>query len=391
MSTSIIPLSYTVNVNVFAEPALPVAPNINTCAIITQDPIPATWASGQAFGQYVTAQSVAADFGINSNTYAIANAIFSQKPNLLFGGGQLVVIPRLQSPSLESVVACLERAQSLVYFFGFIIDQELTVSAPSTFSAIAQYAQANNLMWFYTSSQINDLNPGSPFDLLRQAAENQTIYSYYGSPLLNGSGAQQTQIFSGSFAGRFMSVNFEAPNSTLTMNLKQLTGILQDNTLPITALDAANTVGANVYANMSSFPCLLTSGANGWSDQIFNQFWLKFQLQTDGFDYLAGIPTKVPFTDAGVKSVMNVLGTTMQQAVFNGFLAPGQWPNTAPTFGNPALLLSQVAKNGYYLFAPKVSTLTQAQKQSKIAPVISIAALTAGSIQGITIGVYVQL
>ena len=130
--TSVLPLSTVVNVSITSAPSLPQVPNINTMAIITQDPTPGGWAGGQAFAIYFDLSEVAADWGVTSNTYAIAQGFFAQQPNPLAAFGYLVIIPRLQSPSLESVVACLTRTQPLVYYFSFVIDQELTTSSPST-------------------------------------------------------------------------------------------------------------------------------------------------------------------------------------------------------------------------------------------------------------------
>ena len=102
---SVLPLSTVVSVSITAAPSLPQVPDINTLAILTQDLTPGGWAGGQAYAIYFNAAGVAADFGVTSNTYAIAQGFFSQQPNPLAAGGYLVVIPRLQSPSLESVVA----------------------------------------------------------------------------------------------------------------------------------------------------------------------------------------------------------------------------------------------------------------------------------------------
>lgn len=44
------------------------------------------------YASYLTPTQVGVDFGTSSDTYAMANAVFSQQPNILLGGGQLVVI-----------------------------------------------------------------------------------------------------------------------------------------------------------------------------------------------------------------------------------------------------------------------------------------------------------
>lgn len=54
--------------------------------------------AGGGFGSdgykiYLSPQDVGVDFGTSSQTYAMANAVFSQKPNILAGNGYLAVIP----------------------------------------------------------------------------------------------------------------------------------------------------------------------------------------------------------------------------------------------------------------------------------------------------------
>lgn len=391
MSTSVLPLSTVISVSITSAPSLPQVPNINTLAIITQDLTPSGWAAGQTFAIYFTLGEVGTDFGVTSNTYAIAQGFFAQQPNPLSAGGYLVVVPRLQSPTLESVVACLTRTTPLVYYFAFVIDQELTTTAPSTFASIAAYAQANNLMWFYTSSNSNDCNAGSPLDLVRQAADQNTRCSYYGSPLLNGAGAQQTQIFAASYAARELSVNFSGSNTVITMNLKQLANISADASLTPTIYTAAQSAGVDVYANVSSFVSLLTSGANNWTDQIYNQFWLQFALQNAGFNLLAGTSTKIPLTEVGMNSLKNVLNGVLAQGVNNGFLTPGTWPAGSTVFGNANDLVRNVANVGYYTYSSPVASLTQAQLQSRTAPVVQIACLAAGAIQKVSIVVNIAL
>lgn len=65
--------------------------NTSNLAIFT-DEIPANSFGTLGYNQYVDPTQVGIDFGTSSKTFAMANAIFSQQPNILTGGGQLVVI-----------------------------------------------------------------------------------------------------------------------------------------------------------------------------------------------------------------------------------------------------------------------------------------------------------
>jgi hypothetical protein len=104
-----------------------------------------------------------------------------------------------------------------------------------------------------------------------------------------------------------------------------------------------------------------------------------------------GQQTKLPITDPGVTILKNSLVTVMNTAVNNGFIAPGSWPSGSDTFGNQNLFLQNIATFGFYVFAAPVASLTQAQLQSRTAPPIQIAALSAGAIHRASIIIQVAL
>ncbi len=53
---------------------------------------------------YLNSIGVAKDFGANSETYKLANTVFSQRSNVITGGGYVVVIPRKQSAAAAPAV-----------------------------------------------------------------------------------------------------------------------------------------------------------------------------------------------------------------------------------------------------------------------------------------------
>jgi len=67
--------------------------NINTSVLAyftDEAPIPAGYGT---YGVYRSPQGVAQDFGSSSVTYRVATDVFSQNPNILTGGGYLIIIP----------------------------------------------------------------------------------------------------------------------------------------------------------------------------------------------------------------------------------------------------------------------------------------------------------
>ena len=78
------------------------AVNTSALGLITDEvPIPADFGTSRT---YLNAPAVAEDFGSNSETYRIALAVFSQKLNILTGGGFLIIIPRDQTAAAQPAV-----------------------------------------------------------------------------------------------------------------------------------------------------------------------------------------------------------------------------------------------------------------------------------------------
>lgn len=100
-------------------------------------------APGGGFGSlgyklYLDPQGVVTDFGTGSVTAAMANAIFSQKPNILAGGGYLAVMP---------FVAGTDATQTITYSAApvsgsYVLSYEGFATAPILWSAVAADIQA---------------------------------------------------------------------------------------------------------------------------------------------------------------------------------------------------------------------------------------------------------
>lgn len=374
----ILDLTNVINVSVLPTATALGVPNVNTAALFTQDP-PSGWAGGQEFGVYKNASDVATDFGLTSSAYAIAKAIFSQNPNLLLTSGYLAIVPLLNPGPLEAVEAAVLRVKDKIYFFGVLMDQELGTSDASAFAALSTYIKGLKKMLFYCSSAIADLQPGSVLDLIRQASESTTRCFYHGNPLLNGANAQQTQIFAASYLGRALSTDFSGSLTAATMHLKELSGITADTTVAQTQLNLAQAAGVDVYVNISGLSKVFTSGANDFFDNIYNELWFAFALQTAGFNYLSQTNTKVPQTEPGIAGLKGAYTAVCEQAKAAGVIAAGSW--TSPdTFGNVSDLRRNVNDVGYYMYSLPVTQQSPADREARKAPLVQIAAKLAGAV-----------
>lgn len=90
-----IPLTNIINVSVTSTPQGLQVPSVNNITLFTTE----TPSNVDDFRVYLEAQSVASDYGTNSETAEFANLIFSQSPNVLTGNGSLTIIPLQSSVS----------------------------------------------------------------------------------------------------------------------------------------------------------------------------------------------------------------------------------------------------------------------------------------------------
>lgn len=88
-------------IRVFILAALRGLANANTSALALftdEEPLSTTYGD---YGIYLDPTGVASDFGSTSETYRLAVKVFAQVPNILTGGGFLVIIPRNQTASAQ--------------------------------------------------------------------------------------------------------------------------------------------------------------------------------------------------------------------------------------------------------------------------------------------------
>ena len=84
-----VPLSYTINVSLAATPSGLAGFNTNSIAIFSNE----TAGFSDSYKAYITPEGVKDDFGSDSLTYKMANALFTPVPNFRTGGGYLYIFP----------------------------------------------------------------------------------------------------------------------------------------------------------------------------------------------------------------------------------------------------------------------------------------------------------
>jgi hypothetical protein len=248
----------------------------------------------------------------------------------------------------------------------------------------ALLVQANPMMLFVVSAEAADIT--GTFTTNTASGYTQTRCLYYGDSSYSG---LNELLFMAAYAGRLLSVDFSASNTTLTAQLKQLVGITADPSMTQTLYNNCLTAGVDCYPSFSGYVGISSSGANDFFDYVYNSLAFASAVQVAGFNYLAGTQTKIPQTEEGMSGLKGAYQGACQQFVANAFLAPGTW-NSSTTFGNPQDLLNNVSSFGYYIYSQPVSLQSESQRALRQAPLVQIAAKEAGGIHSSNIVVAIN-
>ena len=200
--------------------------------------------------------------------------------------------------------------------------------------------------------------------------------------------ALNSRLFAAAYLSRGFSVNYSGSNTTITMNLKDLTGLQADTNINETILSQAAAVGADCF--VEGLAKVMSNSQNGtYFDQVTNRIWFVNTIQREVFNVLATTRTKVPQTDAGLESIVKAIRNVCVQAVTNGMLAPGEW-NSADFFGNQEDFLRNIREFGYFIHHQPVAEQAQSEREERRAPLFQIAAKEAGAVHSASIVIYIE-
>lgn len=361
-----LPISNIVNVSVSTPPIGLGQYNVNNLALFTTETPINTYLIG-SFGSYVSPQEVALDWGTGSEAYAQALEVFSQQPSILAGGGNLIIFPMDMG---ETLAQALVRCTPLVFFCG-IISNDYPTSA--NMLALATQVQSNPLqILFLPSAVFSDIS--GAFQNIVNAGLTQTRLMY------NTTGALNARLMAAAAASRGLSVNFDGSNTAITMQMKQLAGILPDPGINQTIYNLCQTVGVDIYVSFAGVPAYVSNGKNKYFDEVYNLVWFVSAIMVTGFNALLQTGTKIPQTETGMSYLKSQYRQVCAQAVNNGYVAPGAW-NSPDWFGNQVDFINNILQTGYYIYSQPVNQQSEAQRIARVAPIVQIAIKEAGAIQ----------
>ncbi len=374
-------ISNVINVSVASAPGGIADYQVNNLAIFTKE-VPVNGdITATAPGIYVSPADVLADWGSGSEAYAAALEIFSQTPNILSGGGSLVIFPMQVGDTLAAVIP----AGLIVQFFGgalwggYAPDDDEVIAA----STACETARVKLFASSYLTSSLTAVT--GLFAIINAANQPHTrklLYTQAGTTL----GAR---LMAAAYAGRAMSVDFNGSNTTNTLHLKQLSGITVDQGISQANLTRCGVIGVDVYVPISGRASLFTSGADSFFDEVYNLDWLVFAIAVAGFNALAETSTKLPQTEPGIAVLRNAYANVLKQAVVNGYFAPGSW-NSSQLFGNPADLNRNIEQVGWYIYSAPVNAQTQSARVARQAPLIQIAGKEAGAVHSSSVVIFIN-
>lgn len=360
-------ITNVVNVSVSQAPRGLRPYNVNDVMFISNE-TPIKTVTGYSI--YVSARDVATDWGTESETYKQALALFSQTPNILAGNGSLLISPMVKvGEVLETPVEALNRVSSLVYFGGFLFVGALTDEQAL---AVSDAVQTMDTIFMLSSNTVDSLTEST--GLFAKIADKN---NYKTKCLLYTQTGTKEAL--SAYMGRAFSVNFSAQNSTITMNLKDLNGVLPDNTITQTIYNRCQVLGVDLYTSYNGLPKVVSNGNPWFFDDFYNQLWFIQTVKVTVFNTLAQTSTKIPQTESGMNILKNSIKAVCDLAIYNRFSAPGRW--TSPdTFGNQEDFLRNILDIGYYIYSLPITEQLKAEREQRKAPPIQVAIKQAGAI-----------
>ena len=187
---------------------------------------------------------------------------------------------------------------------------------------------------------------------------------------------------------RLHTVNFNNENSAITLNLKELKGIISED-YSQDEINKAKRVGLDLYTNFGDLPKLLTSGANGWADNVYNIIAIKNFIQIDVFNLLGTTGTKLAQIKRDVNKIVDTIEKTLILFRKANVIGAGTW-NSPDDFGDPLLFRRSILTNGYFIYAQPLSEQVQSDRVQRKSPAIQVALKLAGAIHSVDITLSIE-
>lgn len=286
----------------------------------------------------------------------------------------------------ETTAQAIVRLQNQIYCEGILTTKNLSSSEAIEASNLVE-SYPNNIL-FITDTATTTLEESGLFYSLKGNKNTRKLLYTYGAS--SDETKLNAKLFAAAFASRGLSVNYNGSNSTITMTYKDLAGVQVDTNITEAILNQCENIGADVYCSIEGLAKVISFKQGGlYFDQLTNQIWLRTTVQTTVANLLFTTRTKIPQTTQGVNTIVNAVIRVLNQGVINGMIAPGEW-NSPDTFGVYDDFMRSVRTQGYYVYFTPLAEQSQADREARKCPVISIAVKESGAIEHANIIIYVE-
>lgn len=274
----------------------------------------------------------------------------------------------------ETITEALDAIQQASdNWYGLIFTKEVrdgaVINGEPAVTAAAAWVQARVKTFFNTSNDLDVLDAVTTNDIISvlDAANYTRTMSTFSSHV--------NEYPAASIAGRAFTVQFEQPNSTITLKFKQLPGITAEN-LTETQKSVLDSKRGNAFFNVGPDTVIYGESymaGDFFFDEIHGTDWLTDAIQTEVYGYLVSRPTKVPYTNDGVAALEQQVRRVLDEAVSNGLVAPGE------------SIDGEFFPSGYQVTTVPVEDVSQSLKDQRQYNGLSFIALGAGAIHGVQI------
>lgn len=291
-----------------------------------------------------------------------------------------------QIVDIETTAEAIARISEQIYSEGILTTRDLgQVEAV----AASNYVEGmQNSLLFLTDIDTDTLEDSGLFKTLEGNTHTRKLLYLTGDD--NTTKKANAKLFASAFASRGLSVNYAGSNSTLTMTYKDLVNVPVDTNISETVLNKCEQIGADVYCSIEGLPKVISFKQGGlYFDELTNQIWLRTSVQTTVANVLFTTRNKIPQTTQGVNTLVNAILGVLNQGVINGMIAAGEW-NSPDTFGVYEDFMRNIRTLGYYVYFTPLAEQSQADREARKCPVISIAVKQAGAIEHSSIIIYVE-
>jgi hypothetical protein len=192
-----------------------------------------------------------------------------------------------------------------------------------------------------------------------------------------------------SLFGRIATVNYEGSNTAITLAYKQEPNVPPEN-INENQFSALKSKNCNAFVKVRNntqivFPGIMANG--DYIDERVGMDWFQNRLQTDCYNLLYETPTKIPQTNDGMTQIKTTIAAACQVGVVNGlFTAGGIW--TGPPVGT--LKTGDTLTTGFYIYAPDVATLSDADRAARISVPFQICVKLGDAVHIINMSAYLD-